>query len=1418
MSHTSYDIPTEKARSPEQQNGQMHAQALSLAHQALLDASAIARDVAQARGYFTAEQKRDLKALGFRSEQAHVPCLVIPIHGVNGQIVSHQIRPDAPRINKEGRAMKYESPAGSRAVLDIHPFVQPKLGDPAIPLIITEGARKVDAGISAGLCVIGLQGVYNWRGKNKYDGLTALPDFEDIAFNGRPVYLCFDSDVMLKLEVHRALERLGRFVSNKGATIAYIYLPPGPQGEKVGLDDFLAAGHTTADLLALASPTLRDLPATEGEPSENQAQALLALAENVMYFKGDDGECYARIVRDGHAETRTLSEHGGTFKSWLIQRYTEAHGSAPNATALAQALLGLHARTVETAGVAEVFSRLGWQGDTVYLDLADDAWRAVEIDATGWRIVDAPGVHFRRPRGMLALPEPVHGGNLAELRPFLNLKDDTDWLYIVAWLVGTLMPDGPYAHLALHGQRGAAKSTVTRLLRKIVDPNKALARSTPRDERDLAITAKNSHVVAFDNLSHLQDWLSDAMCRLSSGAAFSTRALYSDDEEYLFSAKRPIVMNGIEEIAVRGDLLDRLILVTLNRIPTRDRRSERQLMKRFEQAHARILGALLDAVSMALRNLPHVTIAELPRMADFALWVEAAAPALGWQPGTFLRAYATNQQQATRLELEASPVGSALLELVRDDSHAYEATTAGELLQALNVLRGYDEKPQRRPKNWPSDAPRLGGALRRVAPALRAVGIEIEFTETRKTRTIHIRYAPDEIAQDCDSNSDSNIEITAPVFSASQSPGDSNDSNDSNLHISSVRERGSGKPEEKKNEKDENKEGMQNTVATVATVSEALESLENSDSKSAVTVAITVATDSPFTLITETADLEALLPRLMGADQLSIDTETTGLDPHTDGVRLLQIALPDGETFLIDAWRTDVLALRPLFEAEVGPTLIGHNLVFDLGFLHEAGLPLPPGSRLFDTMIASQLLHAGKPTPKGTHTLQGVMQRHLQVKLDKGEQKGNWAAVDLSDAQLNYAATDVAHLQALAKVLGDELQTARLAPVMQLEMQALLAMVWLQLAGAPIDREAWTALATTAETEQAAALRILADLEPWPVNWDSGAQVMEALGRRGIDVPNTQEETLQAYVHDPLVAALLAYKKASKACSTYGQGWLKHVHTETGRIYPGYGQTSTAAGRMSCSRPNLQNIPHDAAYRACFKAPPGRVLVKADYSQIELRIAAELSRDAAMLEAFKKGEDLHIRTARALLDHEPTKEDRQLAKAVNFGLLFGMGAPRLQDYARTNYGVTLTTEQAVEIRQRFFATYRGLARWHKRQGDDRNTVTHTVLGRRRVNVDQYTERLNSPVQGTGADILKTALGLLYEDRAAVPSARPVLAVHDEIVIECSEIDAERAAAWLQRHMVAAGEKWLKQVPIEVDVTIARDWAGQPYAAERTETP
>ena len=252
------------------------------------------------------------------------------------------------------------------------------------------------------------------------------------------------------------------------------------------------------------------------------ATRLLRLLTDVEVFQTPDGRAYVTIAVQGHHETWAVgSTH---FRNWLAGLFYVSEMEAPTDWALQEAIVVIRAQA--QCGVKElpVFTRVAESGGNIYLDLGDPAWRAVKITASGWSIDNDPPVRFRRAGGMLALPAPVPGGNISDLRRFVNVRDD-DWILFVSWLIAALRPKGPYPILGLYGETGSAKTTTEKVARDLVDPFKAPMRTVPRSERDLMITANNSHVVTLDNLSSLAPWLSDALCRLATGGGMGTRQL-----------------------------------------------------------------------------------------------------------------------------------------------------------------------------------------------------------------------------------------------------------------------------------------------------------------------------------------------------------------------------------------------------------------------------------------------------------------------------------------------------------------------------------------------------------------------------------------------------------------------------------------------------------------------------------------------------------------------------------------------------------------------------------------------------------------------------------------------------------------------------------------------------------------------------
>jgi hypothetical protein len=499
---------------------------------------------------------------------------------------------------------------------------------------------------------------------------------------------------------------------------------------KIGEDDEEdeGKGKTLWDLLSGDSPVNRLLDYAEEE-------------SDFFHTPGMDAYATAKVTASGpHCETYSLKSR--RFTLWLMSIWhrrekerLEKEGKKDERPpyfphgAMGDIAAYFESKALFEGAEQEVFVRVAGRGGRVYIDLCDAAWRVVEINAEAWRVIpggDAP-VKFVRTDGMLPLPEPVRGGSLEELRAVLNLgagdEAERNWRLVGAWLVQGFNPRGPYPVLTLLGPQGAAKSFAQRILRNMIDPSSVPIRGVPRDEHNLYIDATSGHVIALDNMSTIPAWLSDALCRLATGGGFSTRRLYTDQDQILFDAMRPAAINGIGDVITRPDLLDRALIISLPRIGPEDRRPEKELEAEVEAAKPGILGALFDAGAEGLAKQESVVLGKLPRMADFARWGVATEGALGGEPGSFMAAYQSSQDEAVETALEAWPVASVLVDFAK----SYTASepwggTATDLFDAINGKVGDEIK---RGRDWPKAPNRLMEHIGRLAPALQEVGVHV---------------------------------------------------------------------------------------------------------------------------------------------------------------------------------------------------------------------------------------------------------------------------------------------------------------------------------------------------------------------------------------------------------------------------------------------------------------------------------------------------------------------------------------------------------------------------------------------------------------------------------------------------------------------------------------------------------------------
>ena len=468
-------------------------------------------------------------------------------------------------------------------------------------------------------------------------------------------------------------------------------------------------------------------PIREGNGKQpKQADILIGLAKAATLFHtpAPDSDAFADIKIGGHRETHRV--RGKKFREWLRYQYFEKMESGCNAEAMQVAVETIAAKAQYQGDERQVYVRVAAHEGAIYIDLGDEKWRAVEVTKSRWKIIDDPPVRFARSTSTKALPVPKAGGSIELFRPFCNLVRpkagaDNEFVVLVGHVLAVLRPDASYPVFAALGEHGTCKSTLSTMIRRLTDPRAPEQRSPPTSEDDLIVGAKHAHVLAYDNISALPDWLSDAFCRLATGGGAGKRRLYSDDDEVLFDGKRPIFLTGIEDFVTRPDLVDRSNMFNLEVVKEDKRLSDSELERKFAEAAPKIFGALLDGLVAGLKNLTGISIKEKPRMADFMLWAEACTRAY-WPAGTFMRAYRAKLESAVEVVLEASPVGTALRRFMA--SREQWKGTAQELLLELAPLVGEQAAKER---DWPKRPNTLAGKVRRAAPALRKIGIHVAF-------------------------------------------------------------------------------------------------------------------------------------------------------------------------------------------------------------------------------------------------------------------------------------------------------------------------------------------------------------------------------------------------------------------------------------------------------------------------------------------------------------------------------------------------------------------------------------------------------------------------------------------------------------------------------------------------------------------
>src|SRR6267142_544090 len=589
--------------------------------------------------------------------------------------------------------------------------------------------------------------------------------------------------------------------------------------------------------------------------------------------------------------------------------------------------------------------------------------------------------------------------------------------------------------------------------------------------------------------------------------------------------------------------------------------------------------------------------------------------------------------------------------------------------------------------------------------------------------------------------------------------------------------------------------------------------------------------NTQYQLVTTAEEMRRAVDELFHKHAVGLDTETTELDPYLGRLRLIQLASPDG-VYIVDLNRfadadlksgAEMEPLRQLLTAP-RPIKIAHNAKFDAKFIkHNLGVDIVG---IFDTLLASQIVSAGGLEDR--HGLNAIAERYLNEAVDKSERLSNWE-FELSESQLQYAARDAAVLLPLRDKLIERIRALDLIQCARLEFACVMPVVDIELTGFFMNKERWLEQLAIVETRRGELANELQEMMGEGVaqaslfgppraniNLDSQQQVTEALNRMGIPVPeSTRNWKLQPLAAQyPVVATLLEYRTMQKALTSYGQNMIEFINPKTGRLHADFRQIGAPTGRFACTNPNIQQVPHAVEYRRCFMGhPDSRQLVIADYSQIELRILAEFSGDEGFIEAFNSGADLHRVTAAQVFgvaQDRVSKEQRDFAKRLNFGVVYGIGAQRFSMMTK------LTVPEAEDVLRRYFRTYRQLDTYLREAANTavRDRQARTASGRlvrfrydendrQQISMTQRNGK-NTPIQGTSADILKRALRLL-EDDLRDTSAKIVNIIHDEIVVEVDADEAQDIAQRVERAMCAAGQEYVRNVPVKVETEIADEW-------------
>ena len=1355
---------------------------LNPSHLARLRASNISDAVITQRGYYSANSPDELLALDFKPYQATCPALVIPQFNPLGTLYGYQIRPDTPRTTSPGKSVKYEFPQGYKPGLDCPPATTNALKDRTVPLFFTEGSLKADAAVAAGLICVAVPGVWGFRSTNTSGGKLVIPDLQEIALNERDVYIAFDSDAPQKTQVSNALGALRQALDARGAKVKVIYIPPAPSGAKQGLDDFFAAGGTVEQLLAYATEELQRLPANASE-----IERISKLTSEMEVFRTPQGEAYSGFQAGEERIYAPLRLRAGRSpEAYLLDAYSRRYGRPAKTEYVREVLTGLEAQTQMSGAVRTVHHRIGRENGRLYLDLANAQGQVVEITRDGWQVLDGTksDIAFRRNTNLAALPTPERGGSIDELRSVLNFGAEANFQLIIAWLIGAFWDLPAYPILVVLGEPGSAKSMTSKQLRQLVDPvAQAPTRALPFKVEDVIIAANNSHVLAFSNVSTINQAMSDALCRVASGEGYGTRQFYSNSEEVVFGGARPITLNGITDFVTQPDLIDRSIIIRLPAIPESKRRVESEIMQEFETLRPRVLGALLDILVSVEQRLPTVQPQRLYRLADFTKLMIAAEPQLGWKSGSFEAVYGGNRDEAIESGLDAEFVIGILQQWARQLKEPFLGT-ATDLLSTLKSFAGDSEAKQQ----WPEGPRALSNKLRRYVSQLRSVGITVAFDQRigNSKRGILIGM------------SDPNADGDGPGSGAKS------DANQTQQTLTDAKLASQRLPN--------NPITAGETYATDAKDANLATSLDSASREKGKVTSISSPSEVPPG---EGPKLASFASLASGGSAQPVDL-TSALNQYQEiwlvdfefsqpgGERpvpncMVAHELKSGQVLRLSQTQLNQLKSAPY---STGPDslIVAYNAVAELSCHLALGWALP--GNILDLWVEFRLLTNGIRKPDETGLLSALTYFGLPsieptekaAMRELSMRGGPYTEAEMADL-LQYCETDVVALRDLLPRMIPDMDVTKAVE----RGRYMSAVAQMEHSGIPIDVDAYSAIAGN----RGPILRQMEDALPPELQVFSKGKLKIDRLRAVIEqfAPNwpTTEKGEFSRKRAVLVDMGLSYPRLQPLCEV--------LITRT--QLPGMALALGADGRNRCSlRPfgsiTGRNQPSSTRFvfglpkwlRNLIRPEAGKALAYLDYGQQEFAIAAVLSGDKAMIEAYQTG-DPYLAAAKqaGLIPPDGTKvshsKQRDMFKTCSLGLLYGMGANALA----ARIGCSVANAKDLIARHRaafrvFWAWSDGIAQ-SASNGNPLSVSDGWAL--QALRNDNTRSARNFPIQATGAVILRRTTARLIE--AGITICAPL---HDALLIEGDLADIDGIVTRAQEIMQQVASEVLDGLKLRVD--------------------